>query len=155
MLKPQHGIDGLSAYEIAVAKGFKGSSDEWFESLRGAPGRDGADGKDADPEQVKALVAEAVAEIPKPKDGATGKKGDRGDVGPRGEPGLDGKDAILPQAKPWSARFERNARLETERVVVTANDGSAAWNLKPAYADFNAGLQFVRLLTHVDIAPVA
>lgn len=34
-------------------------------------GRDGLDGKDADPIQIKALVDEAVAQIPAPKDGAS------------------------------------------------------------------------------------
>lgn len=35
----------------------------------GAPGDPGKDGKDADPEVIRAMVAEAVAEIPKPQDG--------------------------------------------------------------------------------------
>lgn len=31
---------GPSAYEIAVANGFRGTEAEWLESLRGEPGRD-------------------------------------------------------------------------------------------------------------------
>src|SRR5688572_24586851 len=34
-------------------------------------GKDGLDGKDADPVQIKALVDEAVAQIPAPKDGTS------------------------------------------------------------------------------------
>ena len=42
------GLDGKSAFEIAVEHGFVGTETEWLESLRGAdglPGRDGTDGK--------------------------------------------------------------------------------------------------------------
>lgn len=39
----------------------------------GAPGQDGRDGKDADPELVRRMAAEAIAEIGLPKDGAPGK----------------------------------------------------------------------------------
>lgn len=63
------------------------------------PALPGRDGKDADPSFVKALVAEAIAAIPTPKDGAdgqpgapgpagaTGERGDAGEPGPRGEIG--------------------------------------------------------------------
>jgi hypothetical protein len=47
----------------------------------GEPGRDGSDGKDgadADPEVIRALVVEAVAQIPRPKDGVDGKEGPAG-----------------------------------------------------------------------------
>jgi hypothetical protein len=45
---------------------------------RGADGKDGERGKDADPEVVKALVTEAIAAIPIPKDGAPGERGEKG-----------------------------------------------------------------------------
>lgn len=37
---------GDSAYEVALRNGFTGSEAEWIESLQGADGRDGEDGKD-------------------------------------------------------------------------------------------------------------
>ena len=46
------GIDGKSAYEIAIANGYFGTESEWLESLKGKdgtdgqPGKDGVDGKD-------------------------------------------------------------------------------------------------------------
>ncbi len=40
------GEDGLSAYEVAVKNGFKGDEDEWLESLKGEDGEDGQDGED-------------------------------------------------------------------------------------------------------------
>lgn len=44
----------------------------------GEPGQKGLDGKDADPLVVAALVAKAVAEIPKPADGRDGRDGEPG-----------------------------------------------------------------------------
>lgn len=38
------GEDGLSAYEVAVQAGFKGTRAEWLASLKGEPGRDGVGG---------------------------------------------------------------------------------------------------------------
>lgn len=40
----ERGIDGLSAYEIAVENGFVGSETEWLASLQGAPGPVGPEG---------------------------------------------------------------------------------------------------------------
>ena len=40
------GLDGLSAYQLAVSRGFEGTLDEWLESLKGQDGEDGADGAD-------------------------------------------------------------------------------------------------------------
>ena len=39
------GVDGKSAYDIAVAHGFVGTEAEWLESLKGEPGKDGAPGE--------------------------------------------------------------------------------------------------------------
>lgn len=38
------GINGLSAYEIAVKNGYKGSEADWLKSLQGEDGKDGKDG---------------------------------------------------------------------------------------------------------------
>ena len=38
------GVDGKSAYELAVANGYKGNVQEWLASLVGAAGKDGVDG---------------------------------------------------------------------------------------------------------------
>ena len=40
------GLDGKSAFEIAVEHGFVGTEMEWLESLRGTDGKDGLPGKD-------------------------------------------------------------------------------------------------------------
>ena len=41
-----NGIDGKSAYEIAVANGYTGTETEWLESLRGKDGTNGSNGAD-------------------------------------------------------------------------------------------------------------
>ena len=43
----QKGSDGLSAYEIAVKDGFKGSEQEWLQSLKGQKGDSGLAGQNA------------------------------------------------------------------------------------------------------------
>lgn len=40
-----NGINGKSAYDIAVDNGFTGTENEWLESLKGQPGEKGNDGK--------------------------------------------------------------------------------------------------------------
>lgn len=79
----EHGKDGVSAYQIAVSKGFSGSEDEWLSSLKGSNGIDGESiigprgeaGKDAAPVDKEWIVKEVAALIPVPKDGIDGKDG--------------------------------------------------------------------------------
>ena len=40
------GADGLSAYEIAVQRGFNGNEDAWLQSLKGPQGEEGPAGAD-------------------------------------------------------------------------------------------------------------
>ena len=67
--KGDKGQDGQSAYQIAVKNGFKGSEQEWLQSLKGPKG-------------------DSIT-------GPQGPKGDKGDsiVGPAGQDGQPGKDA--------------------------------------------------------------
>lgn len=68
-------IEGLgkSAYAIAVAHGFRGTEQEWLDSLKGEPFKYA----DFTPEQLEALKG--------PK-GDPGSKGEDGKQGPKGEP---------------------------------------------------------------------
>ena len=71
-LTPQEGsqgLDGKSAYELAVEQGFEGTVVEYLESLKGEKGDKG-------------------------DTGAKGAKGDKGDKGDQGVAGADGKDGI-------------------------------------------------------------
>lgn len=104
------GADGKSAYDLAVAGGFKGSVDEWLKSLVGQPGNPGADGKSPVISSATAVSLKA-GEVPSAKvtknsdgsyslsfgipagaDGQPGKDGQTGPAGQPGQPGADGKD---------------------------------------------------------------
>lgn len=67
------GLDGKSAFEIAVEHGFVGTETEWLESLKGVDGKDGVNGKD----------------------GCDGRNGADGLPGRDGIDGTDGKSAYI------------------------------------------------------------
>lgn len=101
----QRQIDDLIAWRKAVGEirnGVDGAKGD-----PGQPGRDGergADGKEVDVEHV---VAEVLALVPVPKDGARGadgRDGRDGADGAQGAPGIDGKDG------PQGPRGERGDR---------------------------------------------
>lgn len=74
---------GESAYAIAVAHGFKGSEQDWLDSLRGPkgdPGKNGVDGVNGE---------RGIQGPPGPpgKDGINGAKGEQGIIGPPGPKG--------------------------------------------------------------------
>ena len=72
------GEDGLSAYDIAVRYGYKGTEAEWIESLKGADGQSGTNGTNGKDGQ----------------NGAAGEKGDKGDSGEKGDKGDKGDDGV-------------------------------------------------------------
>lgn len=108
--KGQDGQNGKSAYEIAVANGFKGTEEEWLNSLKGrdgsngASGRNGADGKNgadglsayelAKKNGFQGTEQEWLGSLKGEQghDGIQGPKGDAGERGPQGLPGKDGSD---------------------------------------------------------------
>ena len=68
-LKGENGIDGKSAYQIAVEKGFVGTEAEWIASLKGETGPIGPAGPQGQTGET----------------GATGPVGPQGEVGPKGD----------------------------------------------------------------------
>lgn len=81
------GLDGKSAYEIAVEHGFVGTEAEWLESLHG---RDGADGYTP----VKGVDYFDGERGPQGEQGPKGDTGDTGPQGPQGEVGPQGPQGI-------------------------------------------------------------
>lgn len=78
-LSGAQGIQGLSAYQVAVQHGFEGTEAEWLISLKGEKGETG----------------------PKGDKGNTGEKGDTGERGPQGLQGERGLQGIQgPQGEP-------------------------------------------------------
>ncbi|OCW69862.1 NosD domain-containing protein [Limosilactobacillus reuteri] len=104
------GQPGKSAYQVAVDNGFKGTEEEWLNSLKGrdgsngASGRNGADGKNgadglsayelAKKNGFQGTEQEWLGSLKGEQghDGIQGPKGDAGERGPQGLPGKDGSD---------------------------------------------------------------
>lgn len=80
-LSGAQGIQGLSAYQVAVQHGFEGTEDEWLISLKGEKGETGPKGDKGDTGEKGAT-------------GERGPKGEQGEPGPKGEPGADGAPGI-------------------------------------------------------------
>lgn len=91
---------GQTPYDLAVQLGFRGSLDQWLESLKGPKGSKGDQGDKGDAfmysdftsEQLEALRGPAGVRGPK------GDKGDKGETGPMGPAGPAGtvKDIDIP-----------------------------------------------------------
>ena len=80
------GIDGKSAYEIAVEHGFVGDEKTWLETLKGVQGPAGPQG----PQGEKGDQGEVGPQGPAGVQGPQGEKGDQGEVGPQGPAGVQG-----------------------------------------------------------------
>lgn len=101
--KGQDGIDGKSAYEIAVENGFTGTEEEWLISLKGQDGSNGSDGQDGTDGKSAYEIAvtngfEGTEQDwllslkgEKGEKGQQGLKGDKGDTGERGIQGEKGE----------------------------------------------------------------
>lgn len=74
-LSGAQGIQGLSAYQVAVQHGFEGTEDEWLISLKGEKGETGPKGDKGDTGEK----------------GATGERGPQGLQGERGLQGVQGE----------------------------------------------------------------
>lgn len=93
------GVNGESAYEIAVANGFEGTEEEWLESLRGEDGAAGADGASVTVSSVSESTADGGSNVVTFSDGQTltvknGSKGEKGDTGAKGDKGDKGDQGI-------------------------------------------------------------
>ena len=71
-LKGKDGINGKSAYQLAIDDGFVGTEAEWIASLKGETGPVGPIGPQGKTGETGAT-------------GATGPQGERGEVGPKGD----------------------------------------------------------------------
>lgn len=95
-------INGKSAYEIAVDKGFKGSEDEWLASLQGEDGKDGqngVDGKDGKngisvQHRWQGTTLTITSESGTSSANLKGEKGDKGDKGEKGDTGAQGAQGV-------------------------------------------------------------
>lgn len=95
------GIDGKSAYQIAVDNGFVGTMAEWLTSLIGADGTKGMSGEDGIPcthswNDTTLTVTSASGTSSADLKGEKGEKGEKGDKGDVGALGPQGPGIIIP-----------------------------------------------------------
>lgn len=91
-------IEGLgkSAYAIAVAHGFRGTEQEWLDSLKGLQGPQGDPGQKGDPFTYEDFTAEQL-------EGLKGPKGDKGEDGRDGASATaDNAHQLLLQGNVWA-----------------------------------------------------
>ena len=98
-------IEGLgkSAYAIAVAHGFRGTEQEWLDSLKGLQGPQGEPGLKGDPFRYEDFTPEQLQAL----------KGPKGD---KGEDGRDGASATAEKAAEFFKRkniYLENADIDT------------------------------------------
>lgn len=82
-LSGAQGIQGLSAYQVAVQHGFEGTEDKWLISLKGEKGETGPKGDKGD-------TGEKGATGERGPQGLQGERGLQGDRGEKGEQGIQG-----------------------------------------------------------------
>lgn len=105
-LSGAQGIQGLSAYQVAVQHGFEGTEDEWLISLKGEKGETGPKGDKGDTGEKGATGERGPQGLQGERglQGDTGEKGEQGiqgPVGPKGEQGEQGIQGIQgPQGEP-------------------------------------------------------
>lgn len=92
------GVEGDSAYEVAVNNGFAGTEEEWLDSLVGPPGATGPTGSTGPTGATGATGATGPTGPTGPQGtaGATGATGATGPTGPTGSDGADGIDYTGP-----------------------------------------------------------
>jgi len=94
-IKGDNGLDGQTAYQLAISIGFKGTEEEWLKSLIGKDGKHGKNGRDGkDGKNSLTAYNHAV------KNGFKGTeeqwiKSLKGDKGEKGEPGLSAYEVWL------------------------------------------------------------
>lgn len=116
------GVDGKSAYEVAVQEGFSGTELEWLDSLVGPQGETGPQGPqgvkgdtgDTGPTGPQGLQGETGPTGPQGPTGATGPQGETGTTGatgatgPKGDKGDTGdpgptSGAVMSMKGPWAS----------------------------------------------------
>lgn len=105
-LSGAQGIQGLSAYQVAVQHGFEGTEDEWLISLKGDKGETGPKGDKGDTGEKGATGERGPQGLQGERglqgvQGEKGEQGIQGPVGPKGEQGEQGIQGIQgPQGEP-------------------------------------------------------
>ena len=108
-------IEGLgkSAYAIAVAHGFRGTEQEWLDSLKGLQGPQGEPGPKGDPFRYEDFTPEQLANL-------KGPKGDKGEDGRDGTSATaDNAHQLLLQGNVWC----ESAKIDDVLTALIGNVG--------------------------------
>ena len=100
---------GKSAYEIAKEHGFKGTEEEWLESLKGEIGPEGPMG----PQGEKGEQGEVGPQGPAGEQGPQGEKGEMGPEGPMGPQGEKGEQGEVGPQGPQGIQGEEGIGVES------------------------------------------
>lgn len=98
-LSGAQGIQGLSAYQVAVQHGFEGTEAEWLISLKGEKGETGPKGDKGDTGEKGATGERGPQGLQGERglqgvQGEKGEQGIQGPVGPKGEQGANGAPGV-------------------------------------------------------------
>ena len=108
-LSGAQGIQGLSAYQVAVQHGFEGTEDEWLISLKGEKGETG-------PQGLQGEKGEPGIQGPVGPKGEQGEQGIQGIQGPQGEPGPQGPKGDTGSGLNIKGELDSESRLPQEGV---------------------------------------
>lgn len=108
-LSGAQGVQGLSAYQIAVQHGFEGTEDEWLISLKGEKGETGSKGDKGDPGE-KGDTGERGPQ------GLQGERGLQGVQGEKGEQGIQGPKGDTGSGLNIKSELENESQLPQEGI---------------------------------------
>lgn len=120
-LSGAQGIQGLSAYQVAVQHGFEGTEDEWLISLKGEKGETGPKGDKGDTGE-KGATGERGPQGLQGERGLQGVQGEKGEQGiqgiqgPQGEPGPQGPKGDTGSGLNIKGELDSESQLPQEGV---------------------------------------
>lgn len=120
-LSSAQGIQGLSAYQVAVQHGFEGTEDEWLISLKGEKGETGPKGDKGDTGE-KGATGERGPQGLQGERGLQGVQGEKGEQGiqgiqgPQGEPGPQGPKGDTGSGLNIKGELDSESQLPQEGV---------------------------------------
>ena len=123
-LSGAQGIQGLSAYQVAVQHGFEGTEAEWLISLKGEKGETGPKGDKGDTGEKGAtgergpqgLQGERGLQGVQGEKGEQGEQGIQGIQGPQGEPGPQGPKGDTGSGLNIKGELDSESQLPQEGV---------------------------------------
>lgn len=117
-LSGAQGIQGLSAYQVAVQHGFEGTEAEWLISLKGEKGETGPKGDKGDTGEKGATGERGPQGLQGERglQGVQGEKGEQGIQGPQGEPGPQGPKGDTGSGLNIKGELDSESQLPQEGV---------------------------------------